>query len=344
MKQETGKMEQYDELKRLTAILGLGELLESPKEINGGFLHKMYRVVTSQGTYAVKVLNSEIMKRPSALQNMISSEKIAANLRREIPAVVSLEFGGNRVQKLDGKYYMIFPWAEGASVFPPEIKEDHCRVIGDILGRIHEANVSGEGARPEEDGTVMYVWEKYLQTAEQRGLPEAEWCAGYRKAVGDIRAWNKAVCDAEESLGANMVISHRDLDPKNVLWNGMKPYIIDWEAAGYVNPFQEFLEVVNYWTGDGKGGIRQEYFSAMTTAYQKHMSLEQADWNSVFAGSFAGMLGWLEYNLKRALGLEAADAEEIRLGGQQVVSTIKDLYDWQVKTGMLKEWLRRRLQ
>jgi len=28
--------------------------------------------------------------------------------------------------------------------------------------------------------------------------------------------------------------------------------IIDWEAAGYVNPYQEFLEVVNYWTEDGK--------------------------------------------------------------------------------------------
>lgn len=337
-------MEPYEELEKLAAALGLGELLESPEEIHGGLLHKMYRAATSQGTYAVKVLNSEILKRPSALRNTICSEEIAVNLSREIPAVVSLEIGGNHVQELDGKYYMIFPWAEGASVFPPEITEEHCRVMGDILGRIHELNVSGEGALPEEDGPEMYDWEKYLQTAEQKGLQEEEWYPGYRKTAGDIQAWNKAACDAGESLGANMVISHRDLDPKNVLWNGMKPYIIDWEAAGYVNPFQEFLEVVNYWTGDGKGRIRQEYFDVMTAAYQKHMSLEQADWNSVFAGSFAGMLGWLEYNLKRALGLEAADAEEIRLGGQQVVTTIKDLYDWQVKTGMLKEWLRRRLQ
>lgn len=335
-------MEQYDELKRLTAVLGLGELLESPGKINGGFLHKMYRVTASQGTYAVKALNSEIMKRPSALQNMIISEKIAANFSHEIPAVVSLEIGGNQVQELDGKYYMIFPWAEGNSVFPPEITEEHCRVIGDILGRIHEANVSGEGAVSEEGGPEMYDWEKYLRLGSQKGLQETEWCAGYRKAVEDIMTWNKAACDAGDSLGENMVISHRDMDPKNVLWNGMKPYIIDWEAAGYVNPLQEFLEVINYWTGAGKGGIRREYFGAVTAAYQKHMSLERADWDSVFAGSFAGMLGWLEYNLKRALGLEAADTEEIRLGGQQVVSTIKDLYDWQVKAGTLKEWLRTR--
>ena len=336
------KQESSLKLEKLAVVLGLGELLESPGEINGGFLHKMYRVATPRGTYAVKILNSEIMKRPSALQNMICSEKIAADLSREIPAVVSLEIGGKRVQKLDGRYYMIFPWAEGTSVFPPKITEEHCRVMGDILGRIHEANVSGEGAVPEEGGPAMYDWEKYLRLGSLKGPQETEWCAGYRKAIGDIQAWNKAACDAGNSLGENMVISHRDMDPKNVLWYGMKPYVIDWEAAGYVNPFQEFLEVINYWTGDGKGGIRREYFGAVTAAYQKHMSLERADWDSVFAGSFAGMLGWLEYNLKRALGLEAADTEEIRLGGQQVASTIKDMYDWQVKAGMLKEWLRTR--
>lgn len=47
------------------------------------------------------------------------------------------------------------------------------------------------------------------------------------------------------------VISHRDLDPKNVMWDGMNPYLIDWEAAGPVNPYQEFLEVALYWVDDG---------------------------------------------------------------------------------------------
>lgn len=333
-------MKQYEELEKLAAAFGLGKMIESPEEIRGGLLHKMYRVTASSGIYAVKVLNGEIMKRPEALRNMICSEKIAASLSREIPAVVSLEIGGDQVQELDGKHYMIFPWAEGVSVFPPEITEEHCRVIGDILGRIHKANVSGEGYNAEDEGPAMYDWEKYLRLGSQRGLQETEWYDGYREAAGDICAWNKAACDAGISLGTNRVISHRDLDPKNVLWNGLKPYIIDWEAAGYVNPFQELLEGINYWTGDGKGGIRQESFDAMTAAYQKHMSLEQADWDIVFAGSFAGMLGWLEYNLKRALGLEASDDEEVRLGRQQVTGTIRDLYDWQVKAGILKKWLR----
>ena len=54
----------------------------------------------------------------------------------------------------------------------------------------------------------------------------------------------------QEVLSQNLVISHRDLDPKNVLWHGEEALVIDWEAAGYVNPYQELLEVINYWADD----------------------------------------------------------------------------------------------
>ena len=57
-------------------------------------------------------------------------------------------------------------------------------------------------------------------------------------------------------LSQTMVISHRDLDPKNVMWNGSEPLVIDWEAAGYVNPYQEFLEVLNYWADDGEEQVK----------------------------------------------------------------------------------------
>ena len=49
---------------KLLQILSLGEMQGEPIEVKGGLLHKMYRVTTSKGVYAVKVLNCEIMKRP----------------------------------------------------------------------------------------------------------------------------------------------------------------------------------------------------------------------------------------------------------------------------------------
>ncbi|MBQ6887371.1 MAG: hypothetical protein IJN54_07680 [Lachnospiraceae bacterium] len=39
------------------------------------------------------------------------------------------------------------------------------------------------------------------------------------------------------------------------------------EDAGYVNPYQELLEVINYWADDGKGNLDKSYFDAIVKAY-----------------------------------------------------------------------------
>ena len=172
-----------------------------------------------------------------------------------------------------------------------------------------------------------------------QGYEGEAWTMRYQDALSDIKTWNQLACDAQEILTKTLVISHRDLDPKNVMWNDNAPLIIDWEAAGYVNPYQELLEVVNYWADDGKGGLLKEHFDALFDAYTQHMKLEKVDWNAVFAGSFLGMLGWLEYNVKRALGIEASTADEVQLGKEQVLGTIQALYDYQEKVLMMKAWL-----
>ena len=317
--------------------LKLGAVINEPVQVTGGLLHKMYRVNTNKGAYAVKVLNAEIMKRPVAFQNTVNSEKIAAGFQSIIPVVSALEIGGKQIQKWNGIYYMIFDWVEGASIFPPMITSENCYAIGDVLGKIHQEKLVVDGVAPEEDGATMFDWDKYGEL-----LPEykaEDWANRFQEALPDIKAWNQAACEAGEILAKTMVISHRDLDPKNVMWNGGTPLIIDWEAAGYVNPYQELLEVINYWADDGKGGLLKEHFDALLNAYTQYVKLENVDWNPVFAGSYMGMLGWLEYNIKRALGVEAATADEVQLGKEQVLGTIGALYDYQKKVQMMKQWL-----
>lgn len=326
------------QIEKLMNKLGLGQLCEEPAAVAGGLLHKMYRVTTASGNYAVKVLNGEIMKRPTALQNTINSEKVALALADKVPVVAALELQSAQVHELEGAYYMIYPWVEGKSVFPREIQREHCEVIGDLLGRMHAANISVEGLVPEGDEAVCYPWETYLEQAKGLDL-ESAWVTRLKSALQDICTWNRAVCEAQGSLSANVVISHRDLDPKNVMWQGSQALVIDWEAAGYVNPYQELLEVVNYWADDGRSGLIQEYAQALIAAYRKHHDLSQVSWSEVFAGSYAGMLGWLEYNVKRALGIEACDEAEMSLGAEQVVGTIEALYAYQGKAETLMRLL-----
>mgnify|MGYP005750579551 FL=1 len=319
-----------------TNLLGIGEALEEPVEITGGLLHKMYRVCTAEGVFAVKVLNSEIMKRPGVLENTIRSEKIAAFFSKKIPAVTALEVNGEKVCIIDGKFYMVFPWVEGNSVFPPEIQERHCAKIGEILGIMHKLAENAWQIKDTEEMMPMYKWERYLP---EISVQDETWAREFCKIVPKLILWNKSACEAGNVLRKCRVISHRDLDPKNVMWDGMNPYLIDWEAAGPVNPYQEFLEVALYWADDGRGSLNRECFDALLEAYTCCKDLKKADWDIISAGGCSGMLGWLAYNIKRALGIEVADDAEILLGKQEVEKAIRELNEYQEKIRLIQKWM-----
>ena len=97
--------------------------------------------------------------------------------------------------------------------------------------------------------------------------------------------------------------------------------------------------MINDWADDGMGKLDKEKFDALTGAYCQYLDIKTVMWDEVLDGSCIGMLGWLEYNVKRALGIEASDEDERHLGEKQVTGTICDLYSYQAKIEQLKEWL-----
>lgn len=313
------------QLSGLCENYGLGTTQGAPQALSGGLMHRMYRVKTDRGVYCVKALNPEVMARPEALANMIRSENIASSLAGKVPLVAAKHFDGQAVVSQDGRYYMIFDFIEGRSIFSTGLSPKHCQAIGDLLGVIHKSDVKVPGVEPNQPDEELFNWDAYPQLAESKEK---------------LTEWNRqSVCAAKQLMG-RQVISHRDLDPKNVMWQGDKPFIIDWEAAGYVNPYQELAEVLSYWADDGKEGLDKDKFMALLTAYRRHMPTEGVEWEYVLAAGYGGMLGWLEYNIRRSMGLTGGDEQERALGSEQVTKTLGELYAYEAKTKQIKEWLK----
>lgn len=159
-------MEYRDFCVKAAKRLGLGELTAPPERVAGGFLHRMYRLETGAGKYALKALNPEIMKRPEAMGNYRRAEEIERLLWEQgIPMIPALERDGRKMQCLEGQYYYLFDWSEGKALGWHEIEEKHCRTIGRLLARIHkvpcrkthgensgEADAEAEGS---SEGTVV---------------------------------------------------------------------------------------------------------------------------------------------------------------------------------------------
>ncbi|HDX9578466.1 TPA: phosphotransferase [Bacillus pseudomycoides] len=329
------------EFKDLCQTSQLGELLHAPESIFGGLLHRMYAVETTTGKYAIKLLNPQIMLRPTAIRNYINSEKVANFLFNSIPTLPAKIINGDVLQKVDNQFYLVFDWIEGESLKLYEINTIHCEKIGAILAEIHksdfsELNITNDGF----DNEQLTNWNYYLQKGKENG---SEWVKLLLENLDNLNKWNVMAIRASESLSSNMVISHRDLDSKNVMWNQYNPVLIDWESAGYINPMQDLIETAIYWSGNGKGDIDKQRFFSFINGYKKKYGELQADWRIVLANGFLGKLGWLEYSLKRSLWIECTDKEEQQLGTIQVTETINEIRHYADTIYKLLDWLNSEL-
>jgi Ser/Thr protein kinase RdoA (MazF antagonist) len=330
---------QYNiQFNKLCRHLQLGEMVGQEVRLSGGLLHRMYGIETTKGKYAVKALNPEIMSRPTAMKNYMNSEKIVNIVsNRNIPAIPAIQMNGIVVHNIDSQYYLVFPWVNGKSLEIYNITRAHCKKIGSILADIHSINfldVDIDNDLSCDDLTID--WNNYLQIGRKN---KSVWADLLHGNLENFYYLTSCANKAAKTLASDMVISHRDLDSKNVMWYLGNPNVIDWEAAGYVNPLQELTETALSLAGDGRGRINKDNFCAVISSYKGKSERLCGEWKTVLDSGFAGKFGWLEYNLKRSLGILSADEEEQNLGTDQVIKTIDAINDYASIIPLLLEWL-----
>ncbi|GMK41502.1 hypothetical protein PCCS19_45590 [Paenibacillus sp. CCS19] len=299
----------------------------------------MYGIKTTQGRFAIKVLNSFIMQRPTAITNFVRSERIANIAAKVVPAAPAIQFDGVTLHKLGHYYLQAFNWVEGVVLKPDDISINHCTTIGAILADLHLADFSTLSIEPPNaaNGEQTIDWNEYLKLGEDRMLC---WIEQLRDIIDKLYIWDAEANEAVIKLSVHTVISHNDLDPKNVLWDNRIPTIIDWECAGFINPMQDLIETALYWATDRAGNADQKRFLAFIHAYQAKTGPLATDWRIVLSSGFTGKLGWLAYNLRRSLGIESNDAAEQQLGTEQVMATLQALCHYEEQIEKIETWLR----
>ena len=310
----------------------LGEVIEKPVQITGGLMHKMFKVVTDEGRYIIKLLNPNIMKRPTAMDNYKIADDIEELLKQNnIPAVYALIFNGSKMQELNGQYYYVFEWYDGMSLKDDEIKIFHCRKIGEVLAKIHNIDLQNESIEQNE---IHIDWQKYVTLAKKMNAPI------YDIIKDKVDLFNNSMTKGNEAvkkLPPVKVICHNDMDSKNVMWFNDEFKLIDLECLGYSSPYLELFELALCWSGYETCNIDFKLFGAFFKAYFENTNLDtDIDWEVMYYSNY-GRLEWLEYNIKRALMLECDTAEEQQIGISEVKETVEHIiyYD-KIKNDILK--------
>ena len=317
---------------KLVLNLNLGKLIEEPSRVSGGLTHKMYKIATDKNKYIVKLLNPNIMKRPTALGNFEKADKFEIMFQENnIEAIYSLEFNGKKMQLQDGQYFYVYNWYDGKSLKDNEIKNINCEKIGKQLAEIHNITLKEENWNED---TKNIDWKYYIDLAKEKESPI------YDMLFDKIDLLNESMKKGNEivnQLPNYTAVCHNDLDSKNVLWIEDNYKIIDLECLGYSNPYLELFTLALCWSGYESCNINFELFKTFMNSYFKYSKLSRnINWEVLYYAN-NGRLEWLEYNIKRALMLETDSKEEQQLGINEVSETIEHVvyYDL-VKNELLK--------
>ena len=327
-------MSTEDILYLIAENLQLGQVVEKPIQLTGGFMHKMFKLVTEKGRYVIKLLNPNIMKRPTAMGNYKIADNIEQVLRQNnIPAVYALEFNGRKMQELNSQYYYVFDWYDGKALKDGEITSSHCQKIGEVLAKIHSIDLKNE---PFEQDEMHIDWQKYIELSKTANSPIYDYIKDYADLFNDSMIKGNA---AIKKMPPVKAICHNDMDSKNVLWRGSEFKLIDLECLGYSNPYIELFELALCWSGYESCNIDFNLLNIFIKSYFKNAKLDtNVDWEALYYCN-NGRLGWLEYNIKRALMLECDTQEEQQLGISEVKETVEHIvyYD-KVKNDILNNF------
>ena len=306
-----------DKIYGLAEKLGLGKITGDIIPVTGGLMHRMFRVETDCGIYAIKCLNPEIMKRPGVFENYAKAEALEKLLEENgLPVVAALSFDGKKMQEFAGQYFYVYRWQEGSITDWKNITKEQCYIAGEIQGKIHA--IDAKWVEPESPELCKIDFRDYLRIAKEQGSTIVK-CL--EDNIDLLEAAVVKLNDARKNLPPVQAVIDDDMDPKNVMWHDGKPYVIDLECLDYGNPAGSALNLALQWAGTVNGSYNEDNLVAFFDGYLSTYGDGFIDYGSLFGVAYS-WVEWLEYNLRRALGMEGKDASEISLGEQEVIKTI----------------------
>jgi thiamine kinase-like enzyme len=313
-----------EHIDRLCEILALGKPDAGLSQVAGGFHHRMWQLNTSDGRFAIKQLADDLDMRDQATVQRLNATELTARefSGHGVPALYSLGNERQHLQLLDGVGYLVYPWTEATACDKNSIEKKHTLTVAAMLARMHRSDIRvPELGDPQVFPLTAERVIDLVHLARQRNVHESQLL---EDRLDDLLEAVELQAAALPVLQQRQVISHGDLDHKNVLWDAAgDPLIIDWESARRLNPNYELLLEALDW-----GGITASFetapFVSFLEAYLGAGGRIVADEIPAVADAIQGTwVEWLLFNVSRAVGIH--DAQQRAVGLSQVDLSVSTL-------------------
>ena len=281
----------------------------------------MFKVSTTKGDFAFKLINPEVIKRKEGIKNILFTEKVSNKAKLNgIKCLPAKEINGDLIHSINNNYFLIFDWFEGKPITEEELTEDKIKKISKELCLLHKIDFSSIQNQCDISYELDEInFDFYLSKIKNENIYNV-----VKEIKNKFYELDKESIRCLKILKNKQVISHRDLDLPNILWNKEdSPVIIDWETSGWVNPTMEVIDTAWNWAG-GKDYFDKNKFKLFLDIYVNEGGILD-DYETAFKADYKAKLRWFEYNLKRITVFDFLDEEEIKLGEKEVIRSADEI-------------------
>ena len=314
-----------EHLNKICTLLNLGEPISVAEKVIGGLLHEIWKVKTTRGIYAIKKINLAEPLDAKTRQHYETTEQVAKIFQRHgVATSISITHNERSLIDIDNDSYLVFPWIEAQTLASNIISAAHALKIAQLVAKMHSLQLQMPGM--PDPGFEVHTNDSIKDLVKKSNDQELPFAIQLNENLSSLLTINEKYQESIPLLCKTLIVGHRDLDQKNVLWDkNDDPIVIDWESAALLNPTQEIITAALDWSWKSTT-IDTAVFDAMINTYQESgAQIDSSIIRAAFYGVLGNMLNWLLYNIKRSQDTNVSD-EENKMGVEQVNKTMHTMH------------------
>lgn len=299
------------------AAFGVSGRARGMVPVPGAWSNRVYRLTTDRGSYAVKQLRNP-WRAPRWLDRLAEAwrfEQAAFLAGIAMPEPVASPSGG--CVAWAGHAGQASPlrmrrWVDGTAPGPGPVTVETARWAGRTLATLHLLGVS-PADRSLFPGPGTKTADDWPELAEAARLAGARW-AGQLRAVQPAVAEIAALARAAGERPGDEVMTHGDIDQKNLVLAADGPVLCDWDVASPIVPRCELADAAMSMAAWQRPEIAREVLRGYRAAGGEVAVIGPADLGRTLMIS----LDWIALNVGRATGSRPASPAEAALGDRLV--------------------------
>jgi aminoglycoside phosphotransferase (APT) family kinase protein len=277
--------------------------------VDGGYANRLYRLDTDQGSFAVKELNLVDRRWPYRADDVFRFERAAFAAGIPMPEPI-----------FAGPDPLVHRWVDGEKVPEAPVSAAYAFEIGESLARIHALDAAWSPAPNEEPASQD--WAELAARSSATGQPWADELASHVETFLAIAHF----VDTCARPGP-IVLTHKDIQPWNLLARDGRPVLLDWELSGMLDLSGELgSTALSLARGPGFDTIEPTIFRSVLDGYVARGGALPPSGPNWFVYMIDGWLGHTRWNILRCLaGVETSTGPDLALSHEAVRNGVRGL-------------------